>query len=107
MGRKFEDFLKEANRRANKTNREDYVFTINDRKITVPAPDAQTFLALPRAKEGDILGQLNILFSNSQSDFSFFLDSLEGQPVEVLKVFMEDMYDFWNTEVPSPGNSSK
>lgn len=107
MSRKFEDFVKEANRRSEKSNREPYVFEIEGRKITIPAPDAQTFLALGKAKEGDILGQLNILFSNSQSDFSFFLDALKGQPVEVLKVLMEDMYDSWNSEVPSPGNSGK
>lgn len=94
--RKFADFVKEA-KRTEKHVREDYVIDVEGREISIPAPDAQVFLGMSQLRDGDVYGQLQLLFSkNRASDFQHLLDNLEGVPVGAVRKFVDDMYEFWS-----------
>lgn len=102
MGRKFSDFKSEAKRRQQRSGgrNEPFVIDLEDgSQIKVDFPDAQTYLALGKVKEGDTLGVLQTMFANNPRDFNRLLEELDGQPVQLLSVFVEEMWDFWNEDL--------
>lgn len=111
MNRNFEDFLAEAKRREERSGvrREPWKMTLKDKSvIAVPAPDAMTLLALGQVKEGDILGQLRVLFNDRNKDFFRLMEEFKGAPANILNLLIQDMQEFWGDgEDLSAGKSDK
>lgn len=111
MSRKFADILKEA--KARETRRgvslEPYKMTLDDGTIiTVPAPDAQTYLALGEVDQNNILAQFRVLFNNNTRDFYRLLEEFKGAPAGVLPLLLTEMQEFWDQgDDLQPGKSEK
>ena len=109
MARKFNDFIKEAERRESRSGISRQPFEIelpSGKIISVPYPDAQTTLRLSSIPEGETMRVLAALFADRHTDFNHLVSELKDQPVEVIQVLTEEMYDFWNSDVLKvPGKS--
>ena len=47
-----------------------------------------------------------MFFADRHTDFNHLVSELKDQPVEVIQVLTEEMYDFWNSDVLKvPGKS--
>lgn len=108
MAFKFNDFVTEANRRNKKNGIADKPFEVDlgeNRKITLQAPDATTYLALSDVEEGQTLKQFRILFGNNIKDYNAFIEALDGQPMAILTIILEEAFNYWGAEVPAKGKS--
>lgn len=109
MAFKFDDFAKEAERRNKKNGIKNEPFQINlkdGRVIEIEAPDANTFLALSDVEEGQVLRQFKILFGNKFKDYNALIEELDGKPMQILNVILEEAFGFWGTDVPAAGKSA-
>lgn len=109
MSFKFKDFVSEGERRQKKrkVNPKPFQIELEDGDIVeVEFPDANTYLALGKAGEDDVLGQVRALFRKNPRGFNKVIEELEGAPVEALGVLIEEIWDFWDRDDNSvPGKS--
>lgn len=109
MAFKFSDIVKEGDRRRSKRkiNPEPFEIELSEGKVvSVPFPDANTYLSLGQAGEEDTLGQLKAFFRTDPRAFNALIDELEGVPVEAIGVLIEEMWEFWDQDVNEvPGKS--
>lgn len=108
MAFKFDNFVAEAERRNKKRGIANVPFEMqlkDGRIIKIDAPDANTYLALSDVEEGQTLKQFRILFGNNIKDYNSLIEELDGQPMSLLSVILEEAFSFWGEEVPSKGKS--
>lgn len=74
-------------------------------KVDVEA-ETKDFYAESSIPEGETMRVLAALFADRHTDFNHLVSELKDQPVEVIQVLTEEMYDFWNSDVLKvPGKS--
>lgn len=109
MAFKFKEFVEEGERRQKKRGLNPAPFEIElsgGDIVKIDYPDANTYLALGQAGEENTLGQLRALFRTNPRGYNRVIDELEGAPVEVIGVLIEDMWEFWDRdENKVPGKS--
>lgn len=102
MALNYADLAKEAERRQKKSgvNAEPYVYvTRDDKKIEIPFPNSDVYMALSEVPEGKIATQFRILLSSNPVAFREFIEDISELPVTALQVINEDMWSFWNTDI--------
>lgn len=106
MARKFTDFVTEAKRKNTALGikeKEPFEIEFPDGKtISISYPNATTWLAM-QASPND-LETLKMLFGSNIAGYNKLIEYLNNQPIEVLSVLFNDMWEFWGDDLAqTPG----
>lgn len=101
----FRDLVLEAEKRESrkKVNNEAFVMELEDGEtVSIPYPDALTYMAYSKIPDGDIIEQIRCLFGKNVVDFNRFIEALAGQPVSIIEVVVERIWKFWGLQDTNP-----
>lgn len=101
----FKTLTAEADRRSKKAganaNKPFELKFANGKTIAIKAPDATTYLAMSNIDQQNYLELFQTLFGNNMKDWNTFVEEIDGQPVAILNIILEEAFSFWGAEVPT------